>query len=133
MDTDVGTQQGFQPAGRAIAVAVLGPDGAPAVGAEVRLEVNGRFAGSVLIGSSSAGTVSLEIDDDQATIVVRAVLLGQQQVATLPPGRAQATLVFQSVPRFATAVKGYAQCPDGSSGSPCVICVSGAESWRACG
>lgn len=133
--TELMTQyQPSRPEGRFIEIDVTDPDGHRAVGAEVAFQVNGVFAGMLTVGSSRSGPITIEISNPLAVVDIRAELLGQVHAAVVAPGDdSRLTFVFESVPRFAAEVQSRATCPDGTSGSPCVICFADGESWRMCG
>jgi hypothetical protein len=118
--------------GRLIHIDVLGPYSDRAAGAEIEFLIDGTPAGTVTVGSGS-GPVVFEASDPNATVDVRVSLLLQAQTARLAPGQDHVRFVFESVPHFAAGVRGSAQCPDGTSGSPCVTCRSGKSTWRMCG
>lgn len=124
--------RGGRSLGRVIHVDVLGPRLDRAAGAEIEFLIDGTPAGIVIVGSGK-GPVVLETSDPNAIVEVRVSLLVQTQNARLAPGHDHARFVFASVPHFAVGVKGSAQCPDGTRGSPCVTCGSGKSTWRMCG
>jgi hypothetical protein len=125
--------QPFRPGGRTIEVSVTDRDHHRVVGAQVLFLIDGAPAGQVQIGSNRSGPVTIEIGNAAATVEVRASLFGEAKSAIVPPTEHSVTFVFDHAPLFAGAMESVAQCPDGTTGSPCVICRSGEDTWRMCG
>lgn len=120
--------------GRKVSIALLDASGAAADSAELRVLLNGVFAGVMDLGTGGGGRITLEIDDPQVHIALQARLLGQSIDIEVPPYQDSVTLQFAVLaPRFSLGRQGYAECPDGSTGSPCVTCkdANGVE-WRMC-
>lgn len=120
--------------GRKVSIAVLDASGAAADGAELHVALNGAFAGVMDLGTGGSGRITLEVDDPKVHIALQARLLGQSIDVEVPPEQDSVTLQFTNfAPRFSVGRQGYAQCPDGKTGSPCVTCkdANGVE-WRMC-
>jgi hypothetical protein len=115
---------------RVITIEVVDGSGRPLPGVSIAVTIDGSFAGSIQTGSDSQA-VTLEVDS-AATVTVVAELLGQQQGAVLAPDSSGARLVFGQAPHFAGTIPAIARCPDGTTGSPCVICRKGSATWKMC-
>ena len=120
--------------GRKVSIAVLDASGAAADGAELRVALNGAFAGVIDLGTGRNRPITLEIDDPKVHIALQARLLGQVIDVDVPPERDAVKLQFTVLsPRFSIGRQAFAQCPDGPSGTPCVTCTdANGVSWRMC-
>ena len=120
--------------GRKVSIAVLDASGAAADSAELFVALNGAFAGVINLGIGGSGPITLEVDDPMVHIALQARLLGQSIDIEVPPYQDAVTLQFAVLaPHFVLGRQGYAHCPDGTSGSPCVTCTdANGVSWRIC-
>jgi len=120
------------PVGRMVSISVVDLYDQPAGGAQIELTLNGQFAGTIDTGSGTAGPMTLEVRNPEITVALKVTVLGVTQAATLRPGQDTMKFVFPSVPQFATRVPPVVRCPDGTTGSPCVVCRDGGEFWKLC-
>lgn len=124
---------GMPPPPRLVSITIRDMQGRPVGGARVTFTLNGVFAGTVNTGSGTERPITLELHSQrQTTISLEVRLLGQIQTAILTPQLDSFAFVFKSAPHFAIKVPPLVQCPDGTTGSPCVICHEGNDSWRIC-
>src|SRR6266481_4255613 len=112
------TQQPSQRPTRTVSIRVLDINGQPAIGAVVRIAVNGVRAGSSSIGSSGAPH-SIELGDARAKVEVIVLFNGTMQTRTLTSSTVGEQFNFHSVsPIFAGPVPSKVGCADGTTGYP---------------
>lgn len=130
-----GGPAGAMPVGRMVAIHALDATGAYAHTAVLEFRVGGRFAGTIDLGTSVEGPVTIEVDDPASSIEIRARFLGQAIDAQVLPHQDAISVRFSRVaPHFAAGRMAVATCPDGTSGRPCVTCrdAKSGASWRMC-
>jgi hypothetical protein len=119
-----------QPAPRLIVVTAVDGNGATAVGANLSILLDGQTGGALVLGNRPA---TLEVGNAAAQVVVRAEYTGMRLEADLGQDVHSYRFQFPIVapPRFVppTAV---AQCPDKTTGAPCVICDIAGTKVRIC-
>ena len=116
---------------RLIRIAVRDMHGQPAAGAEVEVAINGRPGGSIFTGPGVIES-TLGLDDPNASVQLNVNLGGQSQSAALAPGQDSIQFSFQIIVPFKAQAPPVAYCPDGTTGSPCVICHDGGDTWMIC-
>jgi hypothetical protein len=131
--------------------------GRPVPSALVEIYVNGRPRGTVNTGwGVNESTVT--ISDANASVDVKVAVADEVQQAHLGPGQDSIRFEFRAIAGLPwvpsallgiwnllgiggsmTGLAGYfgkappvARCPDGTTGSPCVLCRDGDETWRIC-
>jgi len=119
--------------GRTITIALRDRFGARLSAGEIEISINGQPRGSIFTGSSGVGESVIEIGDPHATVSVKASANdGAVLLADLPPGTDFYQFDFQTAPLIKANLPPVARCPDGTTGSPCVTCTDGIDTWRIC-
>lgn len=114
---------------REITVNVVDSQNAPINGADISFGVNGTPLGSVW---RSLGKATIVMPDPFVVVEARATVMLVTQTAQLPPGQNTHTFRFSQAPPPKKLAPPEAQCPDGSSGQPCVDCQVGGSTVRVC-
>lgn len=115
---------------RQLQIAVFGATGAPFEGAIATLMLDGRFAGKVASGSRP---ITVYFSSPWNSLAVRVAAGGHLLVESIKPDQDLVEFHFPVAQRFAVRGAPVAECPDGTTGSPCVTCRSGRKTWRICG
>jgi hypothetical protein len=117
--------------GRNITILTRDRFGNPMVGSQIEIFVQGRFAGTILTGLGGRGTISLGSLTGSVRVRATGGSLPPQQV-DVPPLSDQVEIDLGTAPLVKAKIPPIATCPDGTTGSPCVTCHDGSETWRIC-
>lgn len=119
--------------GRRIVIRLRDRFGDPLRAGSIEISINGRFRGSIFTGSPAASESVIEIESSTAVVSVKAEANdGTVLRADLPPGVDDYQFDFQTAPLIKANLPPTAHCPDGTTGSPCVTCSDGIDTWRIC-
>jgi hypothetical protein len=75
---------------------------------------------------------TIEINDPNASVELQVTVDDEVQRGYLPPGQDSIRFDFKTVVLVKAKVPPVARCPDGTTGSPCVVCRDGNDTWRIC-
>ena len=119
---------------RTFKITALDGLGAIAQGATVDFSADGMPCGGATV---SLGAISLHVPASVNVVEVRASFGGEELKALLHGGTPNHTFRFfeslgPSTRRSPNRQPGVAQCPDGSTGQPCVICNINGLQIRIC-
>jgi len=116
---------------RLIKIAIRDIHGQPAPAAGVEIAIDGRPSGSIFTGQGVTES-TIGLDDRYAVVQLRVTVDGQTQVAVLAPDQDSIQFNFSTSVLFKAQVPPVARCPDGTTGSPCVTCRDGTDTWMIC-
>jgi hypothetical protein len=114
---------------REVVIKVLDGLGDSAIGAEVSFSTAAGPLGVVTIGDAGA---RIRLPDRLGTLTVVAEYGLRRKTARLTVRRNQYTFHFKNSLGYEISPSPVAQCPDGTTGQPCVECVIGSDVIRIC-
>ena len=117
--------------GRNITILTRDRFGNPMEGAQIEVFVQGRSVGTIFTGPSGQGTIYLGSLTGSVRVRATGGSLPPQQV-DVPPLSQQVEIDLGIAPLVKAKIPPIATCPDGTTGSPCVTCNDGSETWRIC-
>lgn len=117
---------------RLIEIRTLDSADRPIAGANITVTINGRPGGKMRTGSNSQSPATLELDDAEASVELLAEFRGQTRSAEVAPEQNAVLFKFEAALHFPLLLPAIAECPDGTTGSPCVICRDGPDVWKMC-
>ena len=118
-------------ANRLVKIAVRDRHARPAPEATIEISVNGQAAGSISTGMGVAES-TIYLNDPNSSVAIRVEFSGQVQYGYLAPGQDHIRFDFQTVLITKAMTPPIARWPDGTAGSPCVVCQVGNDHVKIC-
>jgi hypothetical protein len=115
---------------RVIKIGAVDTQGLSVDGYAVEIFIADRPVGAFVGGRDHRATV--EVNESVGTITLVGSYGDQRIILPVPRGTNEQRFVFARAKGVAAPARAEARCPDGSTGTPCVICQVGPLRVRIC-
>ena len=124
-------ERGRPTSGRKIRIATRDKFGSPLAGAEIEVFISGRFLGRIFTGSGVAES-TVDIGPLAGTVLVKVTAADGASKSEDVLSSDKIEITLDTAPLFKSKIPAIPTCPDGTTGSPCVICHDGEDTWQIC-